>query len=78
LTGLAEPNSEEEPNSEVWFGLGRIAEQYGEADASHSMYERVEKPKTAAIHPSATYLLAQQRLAALQSPPAAGSKAAGQ
>ncbi|HEY6970911.1 MAG TPA: DUF3857 domain-containing protein [Candidatus Angelobacter sp.] len=65
----------EEPNSEVWFGLGEIAEQYGETEAARGMYSKVEKPKS--FHPAETYILAQQRLAALQN---AGvtAKAAGQ
>ena len=54
----------EEPNSEVWFGFGLIAEQYGETDAAQKMFARVEKPKRE--FPAATYDLAQRHLAALQ------------
>ena len=65
----------EEPESVVWFGLAEIAEQYGDSEAARTMYSRVEKPKS--FYPVETYVLAQQRLAALQN---AGvtAKAAGQ
>ena len=36
-----------EPNSDVWFGLGLIAEQYGEFAAAEQMFERVERPDLA-------------------------------
>jgi hypothetical protein len=55
----------EEPNSEVWFGFGLIAEQYGIADAAGKMYRRVEKPEFE--YPGSSYMLAQQHLAALDS-----------
>lgn len=45
----------EEPNSEVWFGFGLIAEQYGAVDAADSMYHRVEKPEFE--HPGSSYVL---------------------
>ena len=54
----------EEPNSEVWFGFGLIAEQYGQTDAAQEMFARVEKPKME--FPAATYDLAQGHLAALR------------
>jgi tetratricopeptide (TPR) repeat protein/transglutaminase-like putative cysteine protease len=54
----------EEPNSEVWFGFGLIAEQYGMPEAAKKMFERVDKPK--GDYPGATSNLAQQHLAALQ------------
>jgi tetratricopeptide (TPR) repeat protein len=53
----------EEPNSEVWFGFGMIAEQYGVLEAAQKMYERVEKPKT--YYPGTSYVIAQLRLTAL-------------
>ena len=53
-----------EPNSEVWFGLALIAEQYGEFDAARKMYGRVEKSKV--DYPGATYVLAQRHLDALR------------
>jgi tetratricopeptide (TPR) repeat protein len=54
----------EEPNSEVWFGLGLIAEQYGEYSAAASMYRRVDKPTFE--FPGTTYRLAQMHLSAAQ------------
>jgi len=50
----------EQPNSELWFGFGLIAEQYGVPDAARQMFERVEKPKVET--PGTTYSLAQQHL----------------
>jgi tetratricopeptide (TPR) repeat protein len=64
----------EEPNSEVWFGLGLIAEQYGVSDAAEKMYARVEKPKF--DYPATTYSLAQQHLTSLHTT-TAGAKSAG-
>jgi tetratricopeptide (TPR) repeat protein len=52
-----------EPNSDVWFGLGLIAEQYGEFAAAAQMFDRVERPDLAT--PGTPYALAQQHLAAL-------------
>lgn len=57
-----------EPDSEVWFALGLIAEQYGEMDVARNLYTRVEKPKLDG--PGSSYSFAQQHLAAL---PAAAS-----
>jgi len=53
----------EEPNSELWFGFGLIAEQYGEYDAATTMYQRVDKPDFE--DPGSTYTLAQAHLNAL-------------
>jgi len=52
----------DEPNSELWFGFGLIAEQYGEYEAAASMYSRMEKPKVE--YPGTSYVLAQQHLGA--------------
>jgi tetratricopeptide (TPR) repeat protein len=65
----------EEPNSEVWFGFGKIAEQYGENDAARVMYSRVEKPTV--DYPGTSYSLAQQRLAALKNAATTTSKERG-
>jgi transglutaminase-like putative cysteine protease/tetratricopeptide (TPR) repeat protein len=54
----------EEPNSQVWFGFGKIAEQFGESDAAISMYGRVEKVDP--YDPGTSYALALQRLQALR------------
>jgi hypothetical protein len=64
----------EEPNSEVWFGLGVIAEQYGVLDAAEKMYDRVEKPKV--DYPGPSYVIAQQHLSALRSVAVGSAKAA--
>ncbi|HZU31569.1 MAG TPA: hypothetical protein VFB79_10660, partial [Candidatus Angelobacter sp.] len=55
----------EEPNSEIWFGLGELAEQYGELATAQTLYSRIEKPKVDVSGTS--YMLAQQRLVALKS-----------
>ncbi len=65
----------EEPNSAIWLGLASIAEQYGETDAARAMYSRVEKGNVES--PGSNYVLAQQRIAALQNG-AASAKASGQ
>ena len=57
----------EEPDSEVWFGFGLIAEQYGEFEAAAKMFARTEKPKSE--YPGTSYALAQQHLAALRTGP---------
>ncbi|HKW74795.1 MAG TPA: hypothetical protein VJN64_04660 [Terriglobales bacterium] len=54
----------EEPDSEVWFAYGKIAEQYGELSAAQKMFARMEKPTS--IFPGASYDLAQQRIVALK------------
>jgi tetratricopeptide (TPR) repeat protein len=51
----------EEPDSEVWFGLGSIAQQYGLTDAAVADYRKVEKPKIFDL-PDSSYQLAQRRL----------------
>ena len=61
----------EEPNSEVWFGLGVITEQYGVLDAAEKMYDRVEKPK--GDYPGTSYVIAQQHLSALRTAKAASN-----
>jgi tetratricopeptide (TPR) repeat protein len=53
----------EEPNSEVWFGFGLIAEQYGAADAADRMYHRVEKPEFE--YPGSSYEISRRHLAAM-------------
>jgi Tfp pilus assembly protein PilF len=53
-----------EPNSEVWYGLASIYEQYGVTGAAIDAYRKVEKPE-GRIDPASTWLLAQARLKAL-------------
>ncbi len=66
-----------EPQSEVWYTLGRIAESYGEYDSAMSMYKKVEHYKEFPMDPTETYLLAHRHMdtvnALLKPPP---SKAA--
>jgi tetratricopeptide (TPR) repeat protein len=65
--------SMEEPDSQIWFGFGMLAEQYGESKIAQLMYSRVEKPKIDG--PSSTYSLAQSHLLALKNPSATSSGA---
>jgi tetratricopeptide (TPR) repeat protein len=58
------------PNSEVWYVLGSIYEQYGVDDAAIEAYKKVDKPE-GFIFPTSTYILAQTRLKALASNPPA-------
>lgn len=54
-----------EPNSEVWYALGLIYEQYGVKDAALDAYRRVkahEFDDHTYIDPVSTYLLAQDRI----------------
>ena len=50
-----------EPNSEAWYALGSIYEQYGVTDAAIKAYRKVEKSE-GRIDPTSTWLLAQSRL----------------
>ena len=59
----------EEPNSQSWYVLGRIAEQYGLNDVAAAAYQRVEKPEEAWMAASDSWALAQRRLAAMKSGP---------
>jgi tetratricopeptide (TPR) repeat protein len=54
----------EVPNSAIWYGFGRIYEQYGVYDAAAAAYQRVERPD-GVIDPTGTFVLAQSRLKAL-------------
>jgi tetratricopeptide (TPR) repeat protein/transglutaminase-like putative cysteine protease len=55
----------DEPNDEVWYVLGRIAEQYGERDIAIADYHKLEKPKRVLAIPTSTWRLAQMRLKAM-------------
>ncbi|WP_158819722.1 DUF3857 domain-containing protein [Granulicella sp. S156] len=60
-----------EPNSEVWYALGLIYEQYGARDAALSAYRKVQAHELddhTYIDPMSTYLLAQARITALNTP----------
>lgn len=52
----------EEPNSEIWYLYGRLAELYGEKQTAVSAYQKVEKPKNIERQPTATFHLAQRNL----------------
>jgi tetratricopeptide (TPR) repeat protein len=52
----------DEPNDEVWYVLGRIAEQYGEREIAIADYHRLKKPKDVITLPTSTWQLAQMRL----------------
>ena len=54
----------EVPNSAIWYGFGRIYEEYGVNDAAAAAYQRVERPD-GVIDPTGTFVLAQSRLKAL-------------
>lgn len=54
----------EEPNSAIWYGFGRIYEQYGLYDAAANAYKRVERPD-GIIDLTDSFMLAQSRLKAL-------------
>ncbi|HVN93104.1 MAG TPA: DUF3857 domain-containing protein [Terracidiphilus sp.] len=55
----------DEPNDEVWYVLGRIAEQYGERDIAIADYQKLKKPKEILAIPTSTWRLAQMRLKAM-------------
>jgi tetratricopeptide (TPR) repeat protein/transglutaminase-like putative cysteine protease len=54
-----------EPNDDVWYVLGRIAEQYGEREIAIADYRKMEKPKEPLAVPTSTWRLAQIRLKAM-------------
>ena len=55
----------DEPNDEVWYVLGRIAEQYGEREIAIADYRKLKKPDEILAIPTSTYTLAQMRLKAM-------------
>ena len=55
----------DEPNDEVWYALGRIAEQYGEREIAIADYRKLKKPKDALAIPTSSWRLAQMRLKAM-------------
>jgi Flp pilus assembly protein TadD len=54
-----------EPNSVIWYGFARLAENYGETEAAARLYRKVQNYDVEDPDPAATYALAQQRLLAL-------------
>ncbi len=55
----------EEPSSVDWYVLGRIAENYGAADAALAAYKRVTAPGQR-DQSSSTHALAQRRMQLLR------------
>jgi tetratricopeptide (TPR) repeat protein/transglutaminase-like putative cysteine protease len=55
----------DEPNDEVWYVLGRIAEQYGERSIAIADYRKLKKPDRILAIPTSTWWLAQMRLKAM-------------
>jgi transglutaminase-like putative cysteine protease/Flp pilus assembly protein TadD len=58
-----------QPDSNLWYTLGRIAEQYGERDIALADYAKVTAPAEPSTLLQSTYQLAQIRVAALKSAP---------
>ena len=50
-----------EPDEAVWYGFGRVAEDYGLTEVALSLYERVGKEAQNSELPTSTYNLAQSR-----------------
>jgi len=59
----------DEPDADYWYGLGRIAEAYGERDIAIADYNKVEKPKESWQVPDSTFRLAQMRLKMMSAAP---------
>jgi hypothetical protein len=56
---------QQEPDSDAWYVLGRIAEEYGVIDAAVRAYNRVERPEEEINIPISSWVLAQRRLKGL-------------
>ncbi len=52
----------DEPSSDDWYVLGRIAEEYGMTDSAILYYSRVEKPEIESELYNSAYVLARRRL----------------
>jgi tetratricopeptide (TPR) repeat protein len=57
-----------QPDEAIWFGLGRIADEYGERQAALDAYARVKPPGRLESKPISTWALAQERIRMLQVP----------
>ncbi|MGA2570335.1 MAG: DUF3857 domain-containing protein [Terracidiphilus sp.] len=64
----------DEPNDEVWYVLGRIAEDFGERDIAIADYRKLHKPKQVLAIPTSTWRLAQMRLKAMGAEEAPAAK----
>ncbi len=56
----------DEPSSDDWYVLGRIAEEYGMTDSARRYYQRVDKPEIESEKYNSAYVLAQRRLSLLR------------
>ena len=56
----------DQPSPDVWYVLGRIAEQYGERDIALADYAKVPEPKDVSTKAMASYVLAKNRVAFLR------------
>jgi tetratricopeptide (TPR) repeat protein len=68
LAQAMDAGNDASPNSEVWYALGMIYEQYGAKDAAMAAYRKVQAHEFddhTYVDPVATYLLAQARIKAL-------------
>jgi tetratricopeptide (TPR) repeat protein len=59
----------DEPDSNYWYALGRVAEQYGEEKIAFADYNNVERPTRTISIPDSSYRLAQMRLKAMAAAP---------
>jgi transglutaminase-like putative cysteine protease/tetratricopeptide (TPR) repeat protein len=65
----------DEPDSNYWYALGRVAEQYGEDKIASGDYSKVEKPARVIEIPDSSYRLAQNRLKVMGNSSASGKPA---
>lgn len=56
----------DEPSSDDWYVLGRIAEEYGMMDSAMKYYQKVDKPEIESEKYNSAYVLAQRRLQLLK------------
>ncbi|HWR15104.1 MAG TPA: DUF3857 domain-containing protein [Terriglobales bacterium] len=67
VLGIMDDNGMDEPDDNLWYVFGRIAEIYGQPDAAMACYKRVHWKEKYEPDPGATYVLAQKRLQGLPS-----------
>lgn len=66
LLAAMEANHLLEPDDAIWFGFGRIADEYGETESALAAYNRVRPPKKPEPEANSTWALSQQRIRILQ------------
>ena len=72
LAQAMEAGNMSQPDSSVWYALGLIYEQYGATDAALEAYKKVEAHELddhTYNDPMSTWLLAQDRIKALEKSP---------